>query len=316
MKRFDWSAALSLSGFAVLILGVCLDRASPLPAAVAALMCLALFFLSRARAARLKELQSRCEELTSQLEQTQADCLQQLSDMQAEHERSRSEFLSRISHSLRMPLSVIQGYAELMQNSPLDPVRESEYLSRIVQHTHRMIALLSKELSSPPEEPVPLSTNRVLDLVKVVEQYLSDLRRTAAQRGVSLQSIASEPTLPVLGDARLLQRIFFNLIENSINYMGREGIVTVLLTRKENAACVTVRDDGLGMQEREVSQIFDPNFRGSNSFRGKGSGYGLFLVKQAVEAQGGTVSASSQPGRGMSITFTLPLAESAAAANV
>lgn len=314
MKQFDWSALLSLAGGGALILGVCLNWAPPLPAVIAAAICFVLFFLSRSRTARLKELQTRCQELEAQLEQTQADCLEQMTAMAAEHEKSHSDFLGRISHSLRMPLSVIQGYAELMQSGGLDPVRESEYLSRIVQHTHRMIGVLSKELSSPPaEEPPTLSTTRKLDLVQLVEQHLSDLKRTAAQHGISLQTIASVPTLSVLGDARLLQRIFFNLIENSINYMGREGMVTVLLTQKDNTACVTVRDDGLGMQEHEVAQIFDPNFRGSNSFRGKGSGYGLFLVKQAVEAQGGTVSASSQPGRGMSVTFTLPLAETAAA---
>ena len=313
MKQFDWSALLALTGGGVLILSVCLNWDAPIPAVIAASICLALFFLSRSRAARLKELQTRCQELETQLEQTQTDCMEQLAAMTAEHEKSHADFLGRISHSLRMPLSVIQGYAELMQNGGLDPVRESEYLSRIVQHTHRMIGVLSKELSSPTEEAAPLSTTRTLDLVQVVEQHLNDLKRTATQHGIALQTIASVPTLPVLGDARLLQRIFFNLIENSINYMGREGMVTVLLTQKDNAACVTVRDDGLGMQETEVAQIFDPNFRGSNSFLGKGSGYGLFLVKQAVEAQGGTVSASSQPGRGMSVTFTLPLAETAAA---
>jgi two-component system sensor histidine kinase VicK len=64
----------------------------------------------------------------------------------------------------------------------------------------------------------------------------------------------------------------------------------------------------MGMPESEVSRLFDAHFRGSNSTPVSGSGYGLFLVKQAVEAQGGSVHASSQPGRGMSITFTLPLA--------
>ena len=313
MKYFDWSSLLALLGGGVLVLGVCLDSAASICAVVAALICSALFFLSRSRAARLKELQARCDELELLLAQTNTDHQRQLNAMQVEHEKSHSEFLSRISHSLRMPLSVIQGYAELMQNGALDPVRESEYLSRIVQHTHRMMNTLSKELAASPGESAPLTTNQTLDLVQVVEQHLADLRRTAAQQGVSLQTIAAEPSLLVRGDARLLQRILFNLVENSINYMGREGMVTVLLARNDDHARVTIRDDGLGMEEHEVSRIFEPNFRGSNSLHGKGSGYGLFLVKQAVEAQGGTVTASSRPGHGMSIVFTLPLEESATA---
>ena len=120
--------------------------------------------------------------------------------------------------------------------------------------------------------------------------------------------VCSQESLPVLADKRLLQRIFFNLIENSMKYMGREGIVTVVLTHDDTTARIIVRDDGMGLPENEVSRIFDSHFRGSNTTSGSGNGYGLFLVKQAVEAQGGSVHASSRPGQGMSITFTLPLA--------
>ena len=309
MKKTEFSLLLPLLGCGVLILGAVLNWSAWVLAASGTAVLLVLFFLGRSNRDKADELQRQCDQLTSDLEVAREDHEQQLAQLRAEQEKQHSDFFSQISHSLRMPLSVIQGYAELMQKGSVDPVREGEYLDRIVQHTHRMIDILSKKLDTSPDDTPSAPSRKRVDLVQVIQQHLEDLKRTALRGGISLQTISSEPSLPVYADSRLLQRILFNLVENSINYMGREGIITVLLTRVDNMARITVRDDGLGLPEHEVPHIFEANFRGSNSSMGKGSGYGLFLMKQAVEAQGGSVSASSAPGRGMAITFTLPLAE-------
>ena len=265
--------------------------------------------MGRARLARLAELQKRCDEMCEQMNRELEEHEQAMAALHEEQETARSAFFSEISHSLRMPISVIQGYAELMQKGAVDPVRESEYLDRIVHHTHRMIDVLSKKLDPATEDGGPAPAQKQVDLVPMVRDQLQDLQRTASDRGVTLQMVCPDDSLAVYADKRLLQRIFFNLIENSINYMGREGLVTVLLARADAMARITVRDDGMGLPESEVSRIFDAHYRGSNTTPGSGSGYGLFLVKQAVEAQGGSVTASSRPGRGMSVTFTLPLVQ-------
>ena len=81
-------------------------------------------------------------------------------------------------------------------------------------------------------------------------------------------------------------------------------------------AQVVVQDDGLGLDAEETSHIFELDFQGSNRVPGQGHGHGLYLVKRAVEGQGGTISASSRPGCGMTLRFTLPLADRPAPAAV
>ena len=308
MKYFDWSIVLCILGADVLLLGVCLNWPLFIPALITAALFVLLAFRSHAQRKQLHSEHERCAELIRQLETEQAKHEQAMAELTASHEQSRSTFFSEISHSLRMPISVIQGYAELMQKGAVDPVRESEYLDRILHHTRRMIDVLSQKLDSVSEEPPAPNTAKRVDLIPMIKNQLQDLQSTATARGVTLQLVCSEDTLSVCADKRLLQRILYNLIENSMKYMGREGIVTVLLSHDETEARISVRDDGMGLPESEVARIFEAHFRGSNSSPVAGNGYGLFLVKQAVEAQGGSVRASSHPGRGMSITFTLPLA--------
>ena len=308
MKYFDWSIVLCVLGADALLLGVALNwPLLPLVLGAAALFVL-VALRSRAQRNKLKKLHEHYTELTEQLERQQAEREQAMAELTAQHEQSRSAFFSEISHSLRMPISVIQGYAELMQKGPVDPVRESEYLDRILHHTRRMIDVLSQKLDSSPDDVPAPDMKKQVDLIPMIQNQLQDLESTATARGVTLQLVCSEESLSVFADKRLLQRILYNLIENSLKYMGRQGIVTVLLSHDEKEASISVRDDGMGLPESEVARLFEAHFRGSNSSPISGSGYGLFLVKQAVEAQGGSVRASSRPGRGMSITFTLPLA--------
>ena len=95
---------------------------------------------------------------------------------------------------------------------------------------------------------------------------------------------------------------------NGEKFIARQ-LDSILAQEGDFSLDIIVRDDGMGLPESEVSRIFDAHYRGSNTTPGSGSGYGLFLVKQAVEAQGGSVTAASRPGRGMSVTFTLPLVQ-------
>ena len=306
MKKFDWSILLLLLGGAVLVAGSRMN----LPAQVLIILLFALLFLmfvtALCRFAKLRSLQADYHDLQEQMEFAELDHKQDIAKMKIDLKKQQTEFFNEISHSLRMPVSIIQGYAELMQAGSLDPVTESEYLEKIVQHTHRMTDTLSGRMGSRQDEAAAVP--KQVDLVKSVQQQLDDMNSAASGRGISFQLVSSEGSLLVNADPRLLQRVLFNLVENAINYMGREGMVSVILTREETMARICVRDDGLGLPEEEVARMFEPHFQGSNASPGKGSGHGLFMVKRSVEAQGGCVSAVGAPGRGMSVIFTLPLA--------
>ena len=106
-------------------------------------------------------------------------------------------------------------------------------------------------------------------------------------------------------DTYLLNRVLFNLLENALKYMGRPGVITIRILRQGDSASLLVQDDGLGLPAKETAHIFEPNYQGSNHVGGQG--YGLYLVRRAIEGHGGTVSAQSAPGRGLGISMTLPL---------
>ena len=305
MKKFDWSILFPVLGGGVLVVGSYMNLPTQLVVIILAALLFLMFVTALFRFAKLHSLEADYHELQVKLELAELDYKQDIAKMKSAQEKEQTEFFNEISHSLRMPVSIIQGYAELMQAGSLDPVTESEYLEKIVQHTHRMTDTLSGHMGSGQDKVAAVP--KQVELVKSVQQQLDDMNSAAAGRGISLQLVSSEDSLLVNADPRLLQRVLFNLVENAINYMGREGMVSVILTREENMARICVRDDGLGLPEEEVARMFEPHFQGSNASPGKGSGHGLFMVKRSVEAQGGCVSAVSTPGRGMSVIFTLPL---------
>lgn len=215
-------------------------------------------------------------------------------------------FRSSISHSLRMPVAIIQGYAELLAGGMITSEEtRKEYLEKIVQRSNYMSDMMSRHLSA--EESISrekLSCGK-LDLLDLIRKAAADIQGAAEEKDIIVQVVSQEKSVVLSADGSLLTRVMFNLLENALKYMGRSGVVTIRVIRQEGMVSVMVRDDGMGMLPEEAARVFEPRYQGSN--RSGGSGYGLYLVKQAVEAHGGIVTAQSAPGRGMGITMTLPI---------
>lgn len=246
--------------------------------------------------------QSHREELTA-LEQ---DHTQALAEMQSRTQTEMEAFRSGLSHSLRMPVAIIQGYAELLTSGVIkDTDVAVEYLQKISQRSQYMTEAISRQFSVSDSMDSSKLTYSDLDLISLVRQAAADMQTAAEEQGVKIQVVSSEESLPMQADTYLLNRVLFNLLENSLKYMGRPGVITIRVLRLKESASVLVQDDGLGLPTEEASHIFEPNYQGSNHTGGQG--YGLYLVRRAVEGHGGTVSAQSAPGRGMGISMTLPL---------
>lgn len=214
-------------------------------------------------------------------------------------------FRSTLAHSLRMPIAIIQGYAELLSGSVVeDPETRMAYLDKIIQRSRDMSDIVSRQLSAAPGDQISLSCTEI-DLLELVRQVASDIQTAAQEQQVSIQVLSQEERLPAEMDAFLLNRTLFNLLENALKYMGRPGVVTIRVLEEDGeTVSIVVQDDGMGLSPEETARVFEMNYQGSNG--GRGEGHGLFLVKRAVEAHGGTVSAQSSPGRGMRVALKLP----------
>lgn len=254
------------------------------------------------RKKRLAE-QAAMEERLAALEAAHAA---ELERVRLSERKEKEAFRSSLSHSLRMPIAIIQGYADLLAGGVItEPEVQRECLEKIVQRTRDMTEVMSRQNILNKDLSREQLTYTQADLLALARQAAEDMKTAARERNIRIQVLSPEETLWAEVDSYLFNRVLFNLVENSIKYMGRPGTITIRLLRKEEQTSIMVRDDGLGLSKQELSHIFELNYQGSNHVGGQG--YGLYMVKKIVEAHGGQVSAESSLGQGMSIVFTLPL---------
>ena len=291
-----------------MLLALSLNTAAVLCAAAA---CVPFIFALREKNAEIDEANKTAENCSKALqaqEQHHAEELQRVTQSSLEE---LEDFRSILSHQLRMPLSIVQGYADiLIKNLVTDEEAKKEYLQKIVDRSQYISELLSNQLSIHRNVDEVKPVFEEIDLITLLRRAAEDMQTVAKNQGVEIQSISSEDSLIIEADAHQLNKVIFNIIENSLKYMGREGHVNLVTSSDGKNAIITVKDDGMGLDAEETSHIFELNYQGSNKINGHGHGHGLYLASQAAQAHGGTISASSAPGMGMAIKITLPLRQS------
>lgn len=227
--------------------------------------------------------------------------------------RVKSQFLALISHELRTPLSTIQLNAQLLAGAPpaaMAPDKVSALASRLLRAARQMGALVEGVLEyARAESGRIVARNEETDLSALVDDVLAS-HRELVPAGVVLQRDAP-PAGPerVRTDPRLLSVVLNNLLSNAIKFTQR-GTVSVGLHRDGRHIRITVADTGIGIAADNFARIFEP-FEQLEPLRRKsiqGSGVGLALAKQLVEALGGRIDVRSTPGEGSVFAVILPIA--------
>ena len=269
--------------------------------------------LALRRGAERREALERADALRDQLEREKAEAARALERADRAHRDEMEAFRSDLSHSLRMSISIVQGYAELLADGVVeDGEARREYLQKILRRAQDMGDTLTRQLSEARTEGEITPDLAPVELLELARQVAADLETTAARQGVRIQVVSAEDAVWLKADPQLLTRAFFNLTENALKYMGRAGFIAIRIGRAGDRVRVLVQDDGLGLDAGETAHVFERSFQGSN--RAGGHGYGLYITRKIILAHGGDISASSAPGQGMGISFTLPAGQTAAAA--
>jgi two-component system, OmpR family, sensor kinase len=225
----------------------------------------------------------------------------------------QQDFVSMASHEFRTPLTVIDGQAQrlakLGARSTADVVeRASKIRKAVLRMTTVIEALLSS--SSMMEGSAQLYYHPVeLDLRALLEE-VCQLHREVAPQSRIWQKLGTR-ALPVLGDKKLLPQMFGNLISNALKYSPDGGLIEITATLEDSDVVVAVRDEGMGVPEKDLADIFGRYNRGSNVSGIVGTGVGLYLVKIVVELHNGRVTVESVEGKGSCFTVCLPLLRSA-----
>ena len=221
-------------------------------------------------------------------------------------EQSRREFTANVSHELKTPLQGIIGSAELIENGLVKQEDLPRFVGHIRREAQRLVALIGDIIRlSQLDEGDPLPWERV-DVSALCRDIAADLRDKSEKSGTAIT--VEGPEIPVEGVRRLLYETVYNLCDNAIQYNVPGGSVRVTVTDRGDSAAISVADTGIGIAPEHQSRVFERFYRvdKSHSKASGGTGLGLSIVKHAVAYHHGTLDLESQPGRGTTITVTIP----------
>jgi signal transduction histidine kinase len=224
-------------------------------------------------------------------------------------EQMRRQLTADVAHELRTPVAAARNLVEAMQDGILPADAENlTALDRELVRLGRIVGDL-RDLSVAESGKLQLARER-LDLREVLDSVAESWRARFAAASLDLTSSLPDDAVPVTGDAQALERVFGNLLANAHKYTGSGGRVTVSLTREGSQAMVRVTDTGVGISEAEQPLAFERFFRGAAARQAsaEGTGVGLAIVREIIQAHGGEVGLASRPGQGTTVTVRLPLA--------
>ena len=225
----------------------------------------------------------------------------------------RTQFMLKVAHNLRAPLSAGLSMLDLIEGGLLGPVNEAQadHLRRIEERLRALDGAIGQLLAIARTRDVSREIpDVVVDIDALAAQTERTFRDEAERRGLAFE-VTVEPGLPaVASGVDLLKEMMENLVSNAIKYTPAGGEVRVRCERGEPGEIrIRVRDTGIGIPEKEQGKLFQEFFRAANAKRHSpaGTGLGLALVKQTVERHHGRIRVDSAEGRGTSVTIDLPV---------
>ncbi len=230
--------------------------------------------------------------------------------------KQKSEFISSVSHELRTPLTSIKGYASILIAGKIGeiPVAVKERLAKINTHSDNLVKMINDLLDIARIESGRADLKYVLQPVKpLIDNVVDLLTPQITSRDLNIKVVLPDDTPDICVDRNHAERVFINLINNAIKFTPAKGVITIKAEEElDNGMVVfTVSDTGIGIKEDDLKKLFDEFYRVDNEINAsvKGTGLGLALVQQIVEAHVGRVWVTSKVGVGTTFHFTLPTSE-------
>ena len=224
-----------------------------------------------------------------------------------EIDRLRRDLLAWISHDLRSPLTVIKGSATVMANfwDRVSDEDKKERVEVIMRQADRMDSLLRRDLDLALMESGELKTAKEpFDLGELVRRTVEDLEKAGTERTFKTEIPESLPM--AVGDAERTLQVLGNLLSNAVKFSPEGSVIALRVLAQDDFVCVKVHNEGEGIERPKLQEIFRKMSRLDPAR--EGTGLGLYICRYLVEVQGGQISASSEPGEGVTFTFALPTA--------
>lgn len=221
--------------------------------------------------------------------------------------RIKKELISNISHEIKTPLTVIFGYLEILEENLKD--QDLENLKKLREQVEKLKKLTEEMLYlSSIEEGKGIDKFETLSILEPLKEALESYRGLFEKKGLFIEFEAPEKLPLISGNKELLERLFLNLLDNSLKFTEKGGLF-VKVKEEKDFLKIEFEDTGMGIKEEDIPFIFE-RFFVSEKGRTKeksGFGIGLSIVKHITELHKGKIEVKSQPGRGTSFILSFPL---------
>jgi two-component system phosphate regulon sensor histidine kinase PhoR len=220
--------------------------------------------------------------------------------------------VANVSHELKTPITAIRAHLENLLDGVEAP--DAETLQVMLAQSERLGRLVEQllDLSKLESGDVPLRRESVA-LAPLVSQVISEIEVASAGRDIELESDLADDLPQIEADSERMHQVIFNLVDNAVRFTPEGGAVRIMAERRNGSIEVRVADTGVGIPPEALPRLFERFYRvdPARSRDGGGTGIGLAIARSVVEAHGGTIRAESEPGKGSTFTFDVPIAPSA-----
>lgn len=223
-------------------------------------------------------------------------------------DRFKTTFMWTVAHELRAPLNALQSFLLAILKGYIPPEEQREVLERAVQRVQELLDLVDDLLKlAAAKSGKGLEKREPVSLADVLEKVAPLFQKEAEAKGLAWSlEVRARPI--VQADPDQMAQVWSNLISNAVKYTPAGGRVRVVLEEQDGWAVGTVEDTGIGIAPHDLGRIFEEFYRTpqAKEIAPRGTGLGLPLVKQIVEAHGGSITVESEVGRGSRFVFRLP----------
>lgn len=237
-----------------------------------------------------------------------AHSFNRMAESLAQADAQRRDMIADIAHELRTPLTVVQGNLEALMDGVYDLTQEN------VSAVHKQTVILTRLVADLRDLALAESgqlqlEQKTISLADVISQVSEGLEVQAREKGVTMKFETAENLPKIQADEQRITQVLFNLISNALRHTPVGGTITTSAELREGRMLVSVRDTGAGIAPEELPRVFERFYRADHSRTRStgGSGLGLTIAKQIVEAHDGQIWAQSWLGAGSTFAFSLPL---------
>ncbi len=228
---------------------------------------------------------------------TMVVCLSSVEGMQ-------NDFVADVSHEIKTPLSVIQGYADLLASGRGDKEACDEYIKLMTAEIHKLNDLVANILMLNKMGNRGIVKKEKFSLDEQIRCCVLGFEEKIEEKNINIK--IDLPEMVVVSEQYPLELVWNNLISNAVKYCNTNGTITIKLSCKNNIATVLVADTGIGIDKETQKHIFDKFYQGDTSHATEGNGLGLALVKKIADGMGGKVKVKSSLNNGCELCFSFP----------